>query len=56
MKLPTVITASLTMPDITYRYGGGITDRLTEDMSDGGRIIDCGSVLIRNMPGWESGS
>jgi hypothetical protein len=53
MKLPAVITTSLTMPDIAYRYGSGIADRLTEDMSDGGRIIDCGSVLIRNIPGWE---
>jgi hypothetical protein len=56
MKLPSVITASLTMPDIAYRYGGWITDRLTEDMKDGGRIIDCGSALIRNIPGWEIGS
>jgi hypothetical protein len=52
MKLPTVITTGLTMPDIAYRYGSGIADRLTEDMGDGGRIIDCGSVLIRDMPGW----
>jgi hypothetical protein len=51
MKLPTVITTILTMPDIAFRYGGGITDRLTEDMGDGGRIIDCGSALIRNVPG-----
>jgi hypothetical protein len=43
------------MPDIAYRYGSGIADRLTEDMTDGGGIIDCGSVLIRNMPGWETG-
>jgi hypothetical protein len=52
MKLPTVITTRLTMPDIASRYGGGIADRLTEDMREGGRIIDCGSVLIRNIPGW----
>jgi hypothetical protein len=52
MKLPTVITTGLTMPDIASRYGGGITDRLTEDMRDGGGIIDCGSALIRDIPGW----
>jgi hypothetical protein len=56
MKLPAVITTRLTMPDIAYRYGSGIADRLTEDMSDGGRIIDCGNVLIRNMPGWGTGN
>jgi hypothetical protein len=56
MKLPTVITTRLTMPDIAYRYGSGVADRLTEDMTDGGRIIDCGSVLIRNMPGWRTGN
>jgi hypothetical protein len=52
MKLPAIITTSLTMPDIAFRYGSGITDRLTEDMRGGGRIIDCGSALIRNIPGW----
>jgi hypothetical protein len=56
MKLPTVITTVLTMPDVAYRYGSGIADRLTEDMSDGGKIIDCGNALIRNAPGWKSGN
>jgi hypothetical protein len=48
MKLPTVITTSLTMLDIDVRYGRRIADRLTEDIGDGGRIIDCGSVSLRN--------
>ncbi|MDR0651809.1 MAG: hypothetical protein LBG12_00740, partial [Synergistaceae bacterium] len=56
MKLPAIITTSLTMPDIASRYGSEITDRLTEDMRDGGKIIDCGSVLIRNMPGRNEGT
>jgi hypothetical protein len=50
MTLPTIITTRLTMPDITLRYGSGVTDQLTEDMRDGGRIINCGDVLIRNIP------
>jgi DNA replication protein DnaC len=49
MKLPTVITTCLTMPDIASRYGGGITARLTEDMGDGGGIIDCGGVSVRSF-------
>jgi hypothetical protein len=48
MKLPTVITTSLTMPDIDARYGSRIADRLTEDIGDGGRIIDCWSFSLRN--------
>jgi DNA replication protein DnaC len=48
MKLPTVITTSLTMLDIDARYGNRIADRLTEDIGDGGGIIDCGSVSLRN--------
>jgi hypothetical protein len=49
MKLPTVITTRLTMPDIASRYGGGIVNRLTEDIGDGGGIIDCGSVRIQDI-------
>ena len=56
MKLPAIITTSLTMPDIASRYGSEITDRLTEDMRDGGKIIDCGSALIRDIAGWGGGT
>jgi hypothetical protein len=52
MKLPTVITTSLTMLDIDARYGNRIADRLTEDIGDGGRIIDCGSLSLRNPAGF----
>jgi hypothetical protein len=52
MKLPAVITTSLTMPDIDARYGNRIADRLTEDIGDGGRIIDCGRVSLRNPDGF----
>jgi DNA replication protein DnaC len=52
MKLPTVITTSLTMMDIDARYGSRIADRLTEDIGDGGGIIDCGSVSLRNPAGF----
>lgn len=48
MKLPTVITTALTMLDIDIRYGGRIADRLTEDIGNGGMIIECGDVSLRN--------
>ncbi|MCL2009138.1 MAG: hypothetical protein FWG71_01155 [Synergistaceae bacterium] len=49
MKLPTVITTTLTMLDIDLRYGGRVADRLTEDVGKGGMIIECGDVSIRNL-------
>jgi hypothetical protein len=48
MKQPTVITTALTMLDIDVRYGNRIADRLTEDIGNGGKIIDCGGVSMRN--------
>ena len=48
MKLPTVITTTLTMLDIDIRYGGRVADRLIEDIGKGGMIIECGDVSIRN--------
>jgi hypothetical protein len=49
LKLPTVITTGLTMPDIRDRYGPHIVERLVEDAGCGGKIIDCGDVSIRRM-------
>jgi hypothetical protein len=48
MKLPTVITTTLTMLDIDIRYGGRVADRLIEDIGKGGMIIECGDISIRN--------
>jgi hypothetical protein len=50
MKLPTVITTTLTMLEIDIRYGGRIANRLTEDIGNGGRIIGCHSIFTR-IPG-----
>jgi hypothetical protein len=41
MKLPTVVTTMLTMVDIDIRYGSRVTNRLTEDIGNGGSIIGC---------------
>jgi hypothetical protein len=41
MKLPTVITTLLTLVDIDICYGSRITNRLTEDIGNGGNIIGC---------------
>ena len=46
MKLPTVITTTLTLQDIDARYGGRVVDRLTEDIGKGGRIVECGNMPI----------
>jgi DNA replication protein DnaC len=54
-KLPTIITTTLSMPDIAARYGGRVFDMLTEDIGNGGRIVDYGNLSMRNMPGWETG-
>lgn len=48
MKLPTVITTALTMLEIDIRYGGRVADRLTEDIGNGGMIIECGEVSMRS--------
>jgi hypothetical protein len=48
MKLPTVITTTLTMLDIDIRYGSRVVDRLTEDIGNGGMIVECGDISIRN--------
>lgn len=48
MKLPTVITTSLTMLDIDLRYGGRVADRLTEDIGSGGMFIECGDISMRS--------
>jgi hypothetical protein len=48
MKLPTVITTTLTMLDIDIRYGSRVADRLIEDIEDGGVIVECGDISIRN--------
>jgi len=48
MKLPTVITTTLTMPGIDIRYGSCVIDRLTEDIGNGSMIIECGNVSKRN--------
>jgi DNA replication protein DnaC len=47
-KLPTVITTPLTMLEIDIRYGGRVADRLTEDVGNGGMIIECGDSSMRN--------
>ena len=47
MKLPTVITTTLTMLDIDIRYGSRIADRLIEDIGKGGMIVECGDVSMR---------
>ena len=47
MKLPTVITTTLTMLDIDIRYGERVADRLIEDLEKGGMIVECGDVSIR---------
>jgi hypothetical protein len=49
LKLPTIITTELTMPDIRDRYGPHIVERLVEDAVCGGKVIDCGDVSIRRM-------
>jgi hypothetical protein len=51
MKLPTVITTSLTMTEIDIRYGNRMANRLTEDIGKGGMIVGCGNASVRNMPG-----
>jgi hypothetical protein len=48
MKLPTVITTTLTMLDIDIRYGSRVADRLIEDIGNGGMIVECGDVSMRN--------
>ena len=48
MKLPTVITTTLTMLGIDIRYGGRVADRLTEDIGKDSMIVECGDVSIRN--------
>jgi DNA replication protein DnaC len=48
MKLPTVVTTSLTMVDIDIRYGSRIANRLTEDIENGGSIIDCRSFSMHS--------
>jgi len=48
MKLPTVITTTLTMPGIDIRYGRSVANRLTEDIGNGSMIIECGDISIRN--------
>ena len=55
MTLPTVITTTMTMLDIDLRYGGRIADRLIEDIGNGGMIIECGDVSIRNHLGKNKG-
>jgi hypothetical protein len=46
-KLATVITTELSMADIRKRYGRYLTDRLAEDVGNGGCVVDCGDVSIR---------
>ena len=48
MKLPTVITTTLTMLGIDIRYGGRVADRLAEDIGKGSMIVECGDVSIRD--------
>ena len=47
MKLPTVITTTLTMMDIDVRYGCRVADKLTEDIGKGGMIVEFGDASIR---------
>jgi hypothetical protein len=49
MKLPTVITTSLTMLDIDIRYGNRIANRLIEDIGNGGKIIECKDISMCSM-------
>ena len=56
MKLPTVITTPLTMPEIDIRYGSRTANRLTEDIGKGGMIVGCGNSSMRNMPCRETGT
>jgi DNA replication protein DnaC len=46
-KLATAVTTELSMTDLRKRYGRYLTDRLAEDMGNGGGIIDCGCVSMR---------
>lgn len=55
MKLPTVITTPLTMPEIDIRYGNRMANRLTEDIGKGGMIVGCGNASTLNMPDGETG-
>ena len=48
MKLATVITTILTLPEIDIRYGSRVTERLIEDIGKGSMIIECSDASMRN--------
>jgi DNA replication protein DnaC len=52
-KLATVITTELSMTDVRKRYGRYLTDRLAEDVGNGGGVIDCGDISMRLEMAWE---
>lgn len=47
LKLPTIVTTEMAIPDISNRYGRYIAERLAEDAANGGRFDDCGTVSLR---------
>jgi DNA replication protein DnaC len=46
-KQATVVTTELSLADIEKRYGRYLSDRLTEDVEDGGGVVDCGDDSMR---------
>jgi hypothetical protein len=43
---PTAITTELIISDIGQRYGMGSVLKLTEDIGQGGRVVDCGDAPV----------